>query len=168
MMRIAPAGLLTGLLIFSACSPRYVPSEIPIDPSRIPGLRVAGPVKIVNAQTSSEDTVTPLGPNSLSVNYKEYTERAIKFLKTELERRGAVVSDSASKVIRFSITDVKMYRVFTCIINYTVETGDGYVRGFEGSSESWNFKTAADGALANVVMGVLQNDKILSYLGASQ
>ena len=51
-----------------------------------------------------------------------------------------------------------------CFVNYTVETGDGYVRGNEVVGASWNYETAIDMAVANVAVGVLNDEKILNYL----
>jgi hypothetical protein len=53
---------------------------------------------------------------------------------------------------------------FRCIVNTTIETGDGYVRGIEVVGASWNYQVAIDTAVSNVAVGVLNDEKILNYL----
>jgi hypothetical protein len=53
---------------------------------------------------------------------------------------------------------------FGCIINHTVETGDGYRHGIEVIARSWSFKKAIDAAVAEVAISVLNDENILSYL----
>jgi hypothetical protein len=50
------------------------------------------------------------------------------------------------------------------LINYTVETGDGYLRGYRVQDTNRDFRAAIDGALAKVVAGVLQDEQVLKYL----
>jgi len=50
------------------------------------------------------------------------------------------------------------------IVNCTVATGDGYLRGLEASGVSWNFQTALDGAIVEVVNGVLTNYRVRQYV----
>jgi len=88
-------------------------------------------------------------------------------LKSELDKRKEEITVSTPKVITVAIDDLKMFPMvgnFRCIINYTVKTGDGYVRGIEVLGGSWNYRTAIDMAVANVAVGVLNDEKILSYL----
>lgn len=153
-------------LILGACSVKHVPNELVVDPLKVPRFRVVGALKLVNAQTLSEDVLIPMGTGKLSVNYKQYTDAAVNSLKIELGKNGAVILDVAPKILKLAITDIRFQTppIFLCVINYTVETGDGYVHGFKVESENWNFRVALDGALAKVVTGVLQDGQVLKYL----
>lgn len=154
-------------LILAGCSLRYVPSELSLEPARIPPFKRVGTVTLTNAHESSEDISVSIPGATVTVNYKEYTDLVIKLLKSELDKRKEEITVSTPKVITVAIDDLKMFPMvgnFRCIINYTVKTGDGYVRGIEVLGGSWNYRTAIDMAVANVAVGVLNDEKILSYL----
>lgn len=157
---------LSAIFIQTGCAVRYTPSDSQITSGEIPSFSVSEPIRIVNAQTSSSDVILPVHPYKLSVNHKQYTDTAIKLLIGEIEKRGGKISGDASKVINVSIIDVKIATTmkFRCIINFTVETGDAYFKGFEVAGGSWDYEKAIDLAMANVVIKTLNNDGILRYL----
>ena len=155
-------------LILCGCVTNYVPSEHEIGANRIPPFKPSGSVRLTNAQESSDDvSVSVPGVTTVTVNYRQYTEFAIKLLKGELEKKGVAVLGNAAKEIRLAIVDLKLLIVpgtTRCLVNFTVKTGDGYVRGKEVIGANWYFKTAIDMALANVAIGILNDEKFLDYL----
>ncbi|MGQ0549930.1 MAG: hypothetical protein ACT4PY_09735 [Armatimonadota bacterium] len=87
-------------------------------------------------------------------------------LRGELDKRSAA-GRGVPKRIMVAIVDLRMIPTpgtFRCIINHTVETGDGYRRGIEVIGGSWDFRKAIDAAVANVAISVLNDEKILAYL----
>ncbi len=104
---------------------------------------------------------------TLKVNYRQYTEIALKSLKKELEKKGVTIAAGGPKEIKLAVVDLKMIVMpgrSTCVLNYTVMTGDGYIRGMESTGASWNSRVAIDMAVANVTVGVLNDQRILDYL----
>jgi len=159
--------LLSGFLILCGCTLSYAPSQHQIEAQRIPPFKASGSVKLTNAQGSFEDTSITVSPYTILVNYKQYTDLVIKYLRSEVAKRGAAVSGNAAKEIKLAIVDLMVLGIpgtMRCFVNYTVETGDGYVRGNEVVGASWNYETAINMAVANVAVGFLNDEKILNYL----
>lgn len=162
------AYLSGSLIMIASCTLQHVPKEQKIEPAKIPAFKVVGAVKLVNAQLSSEEAQIAVPGFAVTVNYKNYTELALKLLQNELAKKTpAAATGSAAKEIKLAIVDIKMLPMsgnFRCIINYTVETGDGYVRGLESMGGSWSYQTAIDSAVTNVAIGILNTEQILTYL----
>ena len=119
------------------------------------------------AQESNEDTFVSTPVYSLSINYKQFTELALKLLKKEVNDRSSSLFGTTPKEIKLTVVDVRLitkYFAYRCIINSTVETGDGYIRGFEVIGTSWRDETAIDTALSKVAISVLNDKGILNYL----
>lgn len=155
------------LLIIAGCTLRHTVSERTIETNRIPPFKAGGPVKLTNNREPSAENTVSVRPYTITVDYRQYTEIAIRLLKGELEKKGVRVVEKAAKEIKLSIVDLKvlpMPGVMRCILNYTVETGDGYVRGKQVIGANWNFKTAIDMAVTNVAIGVLNDENVLNYV----
>jgi hypothetical protein len=157
-------GALTAVLL-AGCALGYVPkpnAEAVVDSALKPGQ----PVAIVN-KTAPRDAPLPVPPYELRVDYRQYADAAITLLRGELEKRGTVVQASASREIRLNFTDIRIAPGpgrMRAVINCTVTTGDGYVRGFEASGVSWNFQAAIDAAIVDVVDTLLTNARVRQYL----
>ncbi len=163
----AHIGIFLLTLVLFGCTVRHVPEISSLAPGQVPDFRPAGPVKLVNAQPSSENSISPLPPGNLSVNYREYTDSALELIRKEISNRGGMISGNAPKVIKLAITNIRIESPpssFTCIINYTIETGDRYLRQFQVTSSNWNVYVAIDNCVANVAISVLNNKNVLSYL----
>ncbi len=64
-------------------------------------------MNLVNVQTNSDDVIFgSYGAGKLGGDLKTWTDAAIKTIKKSLEEKGAVISPSASKALKFSITEV--------------------------------------------------------------
>jgi len=157
---------LSAIFIQSGCTVRHTPGDFQIQSGEIPSFSVSEPIRIVNAQTSSSDVILPVPPYKLIINHKQYTDTAIKLLAGEIEKRGGKIAEDASKVIEVSIIDIKIATTvkYRCIIHFTVGTGDAYFKGFEAAGGGWDYEKAIDLAMANVVVEILNNDRILRYL----
>ena len=158
------AGLI--LFVFSACTTIHRSAPSPPDAGRLPPFRVPAPVAIVNSQTSSTDVVLPLRGVDVTVNYRDYTASAIALLRRELDSRATAGSTATRKEIRLAIVDLRIMAIpqMRCIVNFTVETGDGYTRGHETMATNWNFGAAIDAAISNVVVAVLNDEQVIAYL----
>ena len=64
----------------------------------------------------------------------KWTDTAVNYLTLELTKRNLVVTGTAQKKLKVNITDANAIFawVIRCKLNLRVETGDGYVREFEG------------------------------------
>jgi CO/xanthine dehydrogenase Mo-binding subunit len=160
--------LITILIGFSGCTQHLVIEQYPMKPGMVPEFRGGQPVALVNAQTNKENVNA--GSASMvkyTANTHQVTDTAIQVLKTELEKRNISTSEDAEKQLRLAIQDVTISYAFNyrCILHLRAETGDGYVRDFEGNNDSWrNAWTACGGAVLRAVAAMLNDDTILGYL----
>jgi hypothetical protein len=137
-------------------------------PGMVPEFSGDQPVELVNAQDNKENVNA--GSASMvkyTANRHQVTDTAIQVLATELEKRNISISNDADKQLRLAIQDVTIVYVFNyrCILHLRAETGDGYIRDFEGNNDSWrNAWTACGGAVLSAVAAMLNDDTILGYL----
>lgn len=160
---------LISLTILPSCIYYDGPPRLYIDPRAVPRFEVTGAVRVVNASPSMPTVVLSAAVFRLSVDYKAFTDLAVTALGRELEKKGAVVADQAAKSINLAIVEVKIATnpldaKLTCVVDFSVETGDGYSRRHEVRSTNENFQTSVDEALSNVVPAVLQDQRIRAYL----
>lgn len=158
--------LLTG---FSGCTHYYVPKQYPMKPGMVPEFSASQRVTIINAQTSKGKILIGAQAGHKWIgDLQKWTDTAAGLLKTELEKRGATVTEGAPKVIKLAITKANLYwgvLQIRCILYLEAETGDGYTGEFEGNNASgWTLYRACDGAVTRAVAAMLNDDKILSYI----
>jgi len=154
------------VMVLAGCTVHYVPKPSPEEPIVVPVFKRGQPVAIIN-KTAPREVLLSVRPYDLRVDYQQYADSAIQLLKTELEKREGVVQTSASREIGLDFTDIRIVPGagrFRAVINFTVTTGDGYVRGLEASEVNWNFQRAIDGAIVSVVKAMLTNDRVRQYL----
>lgn len=165
-MRIRVSVLSAALL--AGCTLQYVPKPSQDDLIVVPVFTPGQPVAIIN-HTPSRDVLIPVTPYDLQIDLRKYAETSIQLMRSELEKRGAVVLETSSREISLNLTDVRIvpgFGRFRCVMNVTVGTGDGFVRGFEASSVSWNYETAIDGAIVETVKAILSHDRVRQYLSS--
>ncbi len=134
----------------------------------IPAFTARGQIRIVNAEPSARwPIVYPLR----LVMKKEYVDRQqlLEVAKAALEERireagGAIVSEGADKTITLAVTDLSMIAIFETFINFTLETGDGYIRGLQAHGKQWNYRTSIDEAVADIPVQILNDPNVLKYL----
>ena len=168
-MKARSYAILIGTLLTAlcGCTLQHIPKEQTIEPAKIPPFKAIGTTVLTNTQASTEDVQIAIPAFTITVNYRSYTDLALRQLKSELDKKTDASRARPAKEFKLGIVDIKMLPMsgnFRCIINYTVETGDGYVRGLEAIGGSWNYQTAIDTAMANVVVGILNEERILNYL----
>jgi len=107
------------------------------------GNQVAITRNLENPLVSSEDVMTfevTTEWEELVGNEKSWTETAISLVKSELEKKGFVISDNANKELKLAITSkiqvIPVAFLTRCILYLRVETGNGYVKEFEGNNFS--------------------------------
>lgn len=155
------------VMLVTGCALQYVPKPSQEELIVVPVFKPGRPVAIVN-KTASREVRIPVSPYDLEVDFRKYAEIAIQLMHKELERRGGVVQSTSSREISLDLADMRIvpgFGRFRCIMNATVATRDGYVRGFEASSVSWNYETAIDGAIVETVKAILTNEQVRQYLG---
>lgn len=153
-------------VILAGCTLQYAPKPSSEELIVISAFKPGQPVAIIN-KTAPREVLLPVSAYDLRVDYRQYADSAIQLLRSELEKREGVVQTSASREIGLDFTDVRIVPGagrLRAVINFTITTGDGYLRGLEASEGNWNFQKAIDGAIVNVVKEILSNDRVRQYL----
>jgi hypothetical protein len=153
-------------MILAGCTLHYVPNPSSEELIVVPAFKPGQPVTIIN-KTAPSDTRLPIGPYDLQVDFRRYADSVVQLLQTELTNRGGVLEGSSSREIRFDITDVRIDQGAgrqRCVINFTIGTGDGYLRGLQAIGVSWNYETAIDRAIVEVVKAILTNERVRKYV----
>ena len=119
------------VMLVTGCTLQYVPEPSQEELIVVPVFKPGQPVAIIN-KTPSNEVLLPVSPYDLRVDYRQYADSAIQLLRSELEKRSGVVQTSTSREIGLNVTDVRITPGagrFRAVINFTVTTGDGYLRG---------------------------------------
>lgn len=163
-MRIVMQALV--ITVLAGCTIQYTPQPSPEERLAIPAFKPGLPVAIVN-KTAAREVLLSVGPYDVRADFRQYADSAVQLLRRELERLQGVVQESAPREIGLDFTDIRIQRSagsFRSVINFTVTTGDGYLRGLEASDASWNFQQAIDGAIVDAVKAILANERVRQYL----
>lgn len=166
-MKTAQVILLTlSLQSISACAVYYTPTPSrPFEP--IPEFSSTNSITLQNGQASTEQVAVL---RNLFGNLNAWTDVAMLITKRELTKRGMRVDNDADRILRMSIvsarTEVGWVDVTTRIA-MDVKTSDGYSATFTGLNSSKvaaNTERQIDGALMRVVVQMLKDPRIVSFL----
>lgn len=155
----APLGLvvsLTGCVSFEMFTP---------DPPDIPGIEqysVMGPVKV----NGMEQKRYKWNQNFV-FDYQTVASSAAIMLQRHLDENSRAINQIDSKTIRTHISSIDSIGIIPvqCIINFVVETDDGYRRGHQASGQNrWNFAQACNDAISEIVVQILSDKHVRAYL----
>lgn len=152
-----------------ACSGaiEYTPRPVPIDPQRVPDLRSIQSIMLANMQPAGSEIDVTVPPFTLKVDLHQYTETVIGVVEAELRKKGVVVSDAATDIVKIAVVDVAIIpraARFKCDINYVLEMDSIGRFGAEASAENWDFQKAIDAALTETALQVLKDKRFTSPL----
>ena len=163
--------LLVAMLAAMGCTLHHRPADFAIDPGSIPPLPGAEAVTVTRGQVSAAARSRLSVPSyTVTVDYLEYTDAAVDRLRAELLRSGIAVSGHARNTLRLAVAYVTIVRSagsFSCVIDFSVETGDGYRKGHQARAHSWDFRKACNAAISNIVVVTLNDPKVRAYLSGS-
>ncbi len=99
------------------------------------------------------------------LNHKQLLEVAIEALEGYIrDAGGTIVTEGGEKTITLAITDVSNIAIFETFVNFTLETGDGYVQGLQAYGKRWNYRRSIDNAVADIPVQVLSDPQVIAYL----
>ena len=87
-------------------------------------------------------------------------------MKKEIEKNGGNISEDVSKVIHLSIINVTLTKSlvrYRSIIDAIVQLGDGHIQDFNANA-SGRLEQAVDVTMVNLVVSILNDHKVRSYL----
>ena len=150
----------------SGCAHYYTPS-----PSRpfesIHEFSSTNSVTLQNGQSSKEQISFH---TRYYANYNAWTDIAISITERELTKRGLQIVKDTPKTLTLSIesahTEIGWWLITSQIVMH-VETSDGYATTFTGKNSSAmvaNIERQIDGAIMRVVVEMLKDQRIVSFL----
>ncbi len=171
-MKITRVLVALGLTFtLSACVSEkfYTPNPDTNQLEEIIEFTATGDISLINNQPDTEEHL--YHPQSkYHANYNAWTDVAIAIIERELAARGFNVTDDAGKSLSLSINHVATETGWTQIqsqVHMSVETGGGYSGEYVGRNHSVmaaNLKRQADGAVMRVVVAMLNDPEIITYL----
>jgi hypothetical protein len=130
-------------------------------------------IDLINVQVSAENVVFARRRRTRDVpelkvvaNRKAWTDTAIGILQRELNSRLTRVVKGAEKKLVLSVEHVSAESgigMWRCVVSMQAETGDGYVKMFNGEAQSGSIFRAADAAMIRAVAEVLKDYEIWKY-----
>jgi hypothetical protein len=155
------------------CTSRYyTPKQIPIKPGMIlrPEFNVICTVNVINNQRNSRKIPIGAYTHPWYGNLRMWTDTAVGLLESELSKRQVDILEESPKLLKLSITLVKLYWGFDfvgCTLNLNVETGHGYIVNLEETVESTDLYDSADGAVTKAVAAMFNDWEIRNYITSS-
>jgi len=168
--------LVAGLLLLgmsSGCAMDHTPKAEPISSGAVPQIQGKGSIAILNIQT--DKTVKEFGRagyGKLQGDLNTWTEQAVQLLGKELQNNGLKVQVDGEKSIKIAVLDVKLgvsgLEFVAAMpkgnVRIKVETGDGYMKEYEGEKNAVGPPAACEKALTEAVVNMLKDDRIVEYL----
>lgn len=134
----------------------------------IPALSPRGQISVLIAQPSVRwPIIYPmrLVAKKEFVDYRQLLEVAKEALENQIrDAGGTVVAEGGDKTITLAVTDVANIAIIQTFLNFTVETGGGYVQGLQAYGKHWNYRRSMDSAVADVPVQVLNDPNVIAYL----
>jgi flagellar motor protein MotB len=100
-----------------------------------------------------------------------WTDTAVGLLKDEMGKRDVIISEQSPKILKLSITRVKLFWGFNivgCNLNLKVLTGDGYTVNLEVTNSAKDLYGSCDGAVTKAIAAMFEDHHIQEYLSASK
>jgi len=160
--------VLSGLLL-QACTRQFTHEEYPLDAKMIPAFNVNGQVTITNAQPSTTQVdVLSSGGNNWVSDLHTVTDGVVQQAIEELGKHGHVVNTTKPKSIGLKVLSLETSnRVFVWHSSMHMEAvlGDGETVELSNEHTSgWSAAQDLNGCMAEGVMTLFTNDKVLAYL----
>lgn len=165
--RVIPMLLLA--LLSAGCSTiAHTPKDYELEEAW-PTVPTSAPVTVRSTSTPTERFTIKLAGQSMSVDLQEYSDALVQRVRDALSSQGATLAPDAPAVIEVEVVYVNILPQMRnhCVVDFTVRTGSGYVRGHQARHESSNPQKACDAALSRAAFELLADKKIQSYLAGS-
>ncbi len=162
--------LISAILFLQACGTiMFNPPVYELAETTIPDFNVAGNVKIVNVQDSSEPAIIhSYGGTKYESNYKTITETMVTQAYFELERHGKNSGGDTDKQISLSVTHLQSKYIafyWKGTMTFSVSLGDG--EQFEITVKHGTGAGAAQdlsGSIADGVAALFKHEDVKAYL----
>ena len=165
------------LLSISACTKHIQPPLFDIETTNLKQFHGKLPVAVIVPQNADKNYFIDLadprksfGADKIYVDLNLMYKNAKELIEKQLSDHNVVVSQSAEKQLRFTITDIKwdiwgMGHVTGAILDFDIETGDGYSKQYKVQDQSGiNVERAVGGTVSRAVEKIFQDDRVIEYI----
>lgn len=168
-MRKLLAILLASAALTACGTKPYVPQEYPLRDGLIPRLTVNGDVKVSNAQPATDQAIVySYGGTQLASNYKDITQLMVEQTKKEIAKSGKVSATGKQKNIDIKVTYLQSRYIaffWKSEIRFTATLGGETIEKTV-THGSGNLYQDLNGCIAEAVMKLLNDPKVVAYLAA--
>lgn len=146
----------------------FTPMEYPLRPGLIPAFEIAGTAHATNDQPSTESTIVySYGGSRLSSSLNAITEVMTQQTNEELRKNGHSNGGTTPKTIALRVDSLLSEYVFyswKSDIRFRATLGDGQTIDFAVHHASGELGQDLDGCIAEGVMTMLNDKRVLAYL----
>lgn len=134
-----------------------------------PGVTASGPVSVRTGNAPAGRFTIDLPGQSMTIDLQEYTEALAQRVRKALSEQGVATEPEAARVIEVEVVyaNILPQMRFHCVVDFTVRTGDGYVRGRQARDKSGNPQKACNAALSRAAFELLGDERVRRYLAGS-
>jgi hypothetical protein len=159
---------LPALILVGGCSTTYQPKDFDLD-EPWPPLTSTGPVAVRVVEAPLQEQSLALPGETLKFELRDYTRALADRIEEALETQGIAVEPGAGKVIEVEVVyaDILTHGRSHCIVDVTLRTADGYVRGHQARAKSGFVKKACNAALSKAALACLSDPQLRAYLSGS-
>ena len=141
-------------------------------PEMMPAMSINKPINVINTQSNDTYKIFFGTREIQEVNLREATDVAIQILTDELIKKGAAITQDASKVLKLSISKIQYLPTLwgsRCEGQLTVETGGGYNNNYVRNNVGYSAGgvprgTSCDFAITRTVAAIFEDGSIMDYL----
>ncbi len=158
------------VLLLQACGTvEYKPTEYPLRDGLIPPFNVVGDVQVSNGQPSTDTVIVySYGPTSMSSNLRAITETMVQQTRGEIAKNGRVSRGGKPKTIALKVNSLLSeygIMVFNSKLQFQAKLGNGETVERTVPHRSGIVQQNLNGSIAESVMTLLRDQKVLAYLG---
>jgi len=166
----AAAILAFALVAGPGCTVRHVPKVRSIAATGMSNLRGSQPIDVRAGESSvTETNFGTVGMGTVKGKPSEWTDVAVRMVRTNLAARGATLTPGASKALTITMTKAEVKGIpfvggATTRIALSATGSDGLNRTIEASNSSMAPLASVDGAVEDAVKKLLADSAVDAYL----
>jgi hypothetical protein len=169
--------IIIALLSINACTRHIQPPLFDIDTTKLKQFQANLPVAVIVPQNADKnyfinlaDPRKSFGADKIYVDLNLMYKNAKELIEKQLSAHNAVVSESAGKQLRFTITKIEwdiwaLGNIMGACLEFDIQTADGYSKHYKVQDQSGiNVERAVGGTVSRAVEKIFQDDRVIEYV----
>jgi hypothetical protein len=157
-----------GLVMLFGCTLHHTPKSFELD-EPWPSLTASEPVAVRLGDAPSGKRTIKLAGQSMTLDLREYTRALVERVEAALTAQGVAVASGATKNIELEVTHANILPGAGnnhCVVDFTVRTSGGYVKGLQARAESMDPQKACNAALSRAALTCVSDAQFRAYLAS--